>query len=68
MVELVKDPNLEKLLVRNAHLHWIALRASLLEPGRYERDIIASSRRSRSLIERFRCPVEVYRTNCPLIE
>jgi len=67
MIQLVEDPDFQKLLVGNSYLNRVALRASFFEPGRYEWDVIASTGGTSSLIERFWGPVEVDCTDSFLI-
>ena len=68
VVQLIQNPYLEEFLVRYTHFDRVSLRTSLLKPWGYEWDIIASSGRSSSFIERLWCPVKINCTDCPLIK
>ena len=58
MMEAVENPTLQELLVTDAHLHWVALWAVLLEPLRDQGYIVAAPGLTRAPVKRLRCPIE----------
>lgn len=66
-MKLVKYPHFQKLLIRYSNLDRVSLRASFLEPRRYQWDIVASTSRSSPLVEGFRSPIKIDCTHSLLI-
>ena len=59
MVELVKDPDFEELLVGDTDFYGVALGTALFEPGGDEGDVVAATGRARTPVEGVRSPVKV---------